>query len=261
MAGDLLSVARAAAAEAGGAVREGEEEEEGAAGAAGGAPPADPWACFDGDRGGGGGGGPGSPALQSLPAPGTPAPPFAGLFAVSSLKGGPGLDALRSALLRATTPGPWAVPASSDAAPTDRGWPGIAAQAVAAELFTALRGDVPYTLDVRPVAWAGLADGSVRGEVEVVVPREAVRGIVLGVGGGRLRAVGMAARAAVKEAMAAAYAAAAAEADAALAEMDGQKGEAGEGAAGPPPRRLAPPPKDVHLIVKVRVDTRARRNR
>jgi GTPase Era involved in 16S rRNA processing len=273
VAGDLVAVARAAAAAA---RREGDGEEEKGDGEVGGgaeaapaapaapttaAAAADPWACFDG----------GARSLPTpLPPPGTAVPPFAGVYAVSSLKGGPGLDALRAALLRAATPGAWALPPSSDAAPTDRGWPGIAAEAVSAELFTMLRGDVPYTLGVRPVSWTALADGSVRGEVEVLVKSEAVRGIVVGTGGGRIRAVGMAARAVVKEAMAAAAAGAAAEADKARAEMEMEEememerdgGGGGSAAPAPRPSRpLDPPPKDLHLIVKVRVDPKGRRGR
>lgn len=246
VAADLVAVAVAAARGAG-EVEEGGRE----------APPApaaaDPWASLGGGN---------RPIAPPLPPPGAPLGPFAGVFALSSLKGGPGLDALRARLLASAAPGPWAVPPSPDGAPTDRGWPGVAAQAVSAELFTALRGDVPYTLDVRPIGWATLADGSVRGEVEVLVPRRAVRGILVGTGGGRIRAVGIAARAAVKEAMAAAAAAAAAEADAAsAAEMVDGGGEGGGDR--PPPRRrpVAAPPTDFHLIVTVRVDPSGGRRR
>jgi GTPase Era involved in 16S rRNA processing len=216
----------------------------------------DPWAALAGPP----------PLPPPLPPDGSPLPPFTAVFALSSTKinggagfpGNPGLGALRAFLLSRARPGGWAVPPSPDGAPTDRGWPGVAAQAVSAELFAALHGDVPYGLDVRPSDWRTLPDGSVRVAVDVTVPRPSVRAIVLGRGGDVVRRVGTRARRALKRAMLAAADGAAAVENAVGVDGGGGGGDGGGGTTTPrPPAR--PAPTDVHLFVDVKVAARRAR--
>ncbi|MBM3518158.1 MAG: GTPase Era [Alphaproteobacteria bacterium] len=97
-----------------------------------------------------------------------------------------------SAYLAARVPaGPWLYPGDQIA---DVPLRQLAAEIVREKLFLQLRHELPYAAAVEPETWNEQADGSVRIGVTVLVRRESQRAILLGKGGQRIKAIGLAAR-------------------------------------------------------------------
>ena len=70
----------------------------------------------------------------------------------------------------------------------------LAAEITREKLFLQTHDEVPYSVTVETEAWEQFRDGSVRIEQTVYVQRDSQKGIVLGKGGQRIRAVGESAR-------------------------------------------------------------------
>ena len=71
----------------------------------------------------------------------------------------------------------------------------LAAELTREQAFLQLHQELPYGLTVQTVGWTERDDGSVRIDQDVLVGRDSHKGMVLGKGGARIRAIGTAARA------------------------------------------------------------------
>ena len=109
---------------------------------------------------------------------------------ISALKGH-GIGDLRDHLGRSVSPGPWLYPEDQAA---DMPLRFLAAEITREKLFLALHQELPYALTVETEAWDDRADGSARIDQVVYVARKGHKGIVLGKGGGQIKAIGVAAR-------------------------------------------------------------------
>jgi GTP-binding protein Era len=130
------------------------------------------------------------PRLLELAAAANASGIFSDIFMVSALTGD-GIADLRAHLGRTVPQGPFLYPADQLSDINDRL---MAAEITREKLFLQLRQELPYALTVETERWEELDDGSVRIEQIVYVRRESQKGIVIGKGGQRLRAVGQAAR-------------------------------------------------------------------
>ena len=89
-------------------------------------------------------------------------------------------------------PGPWLYPEDQL---TDISERLLAAEITREQLFLQLRQELPYAVAVETEGWTGARNGGVRVEQVIYVQRETHKGIVLGKGGRRIKAIGTAARA------------------------------------------------------------------
>ena len=117
------------------------------------------------------------------------------IFMVSAL-GGDGTDDLLGVLAARMPPGPWLYPEDQL---TDLSERLLAAEITREQLFLQLRQELPHTVAVETEGWTQARDGSVRVEQVVYVRRESHKGMVLGKGGRRIKAIGAAARAALAD--------------------------------------------------------------
>jgi len=125
-----------------------------------------------------------------------PPPPIAvrdaAAWAIVSARTGAGVAALRGRLGAAMPPGPFLYPADDL---TDMPLRLLAAEVTREAAFLQLRRELPYDISVATDGWAERPDGSARVEQVVYVARASQVGIVTGDGGGRIKAIGSAARA------------------------------------------------------------------
>ena len=70
----------------------------------------------------------------------------------------------------------------------------LAAELVREQVFIQLRQEIPYASAVDLESWEEFDDGSAKVSASIYVERESQRGIVLGKGGARIKAIGSAAR-------------------------------------------------------------------
>ena len=70
----------------------------------------------------------------------------------------------------------------------------MAAEIVREKLFIQLHQELPYALTAETEDWKTLKDGSARIAVVIIIERDSHKGMVLGKGGQRIKAVGSAAR-------------------------------------------------------------------
>lgn len=112
------------------------------------------------------------------------------IFMISALTGD-GLEDLRAYLAASVSEGPWLYPADQL---SDVPLRQLAAEIVREKLFLQLQQELPYAATVEPETWAEHADGSVRIGAVVFVRRQSQRAIMLGKGGHRIKAIGLAAR-------------------------------------------------------------------
>jgi len=112
------------------------------------------------------------------------------VFMISALTGN-GIDDLRDALADRLPAGPWLYPADQVA---DAPLRLLAAEITREKLFLRLAQELPYAIAVGTESWEERKDGSVRIEQVIYVERESHKPIVLGKGGGRIKAIGTAAR-------------------------------------------------------------------
>lgn len=120
---------------------------------------------------------------------------FAETFMISALKGH-GVEDLGRHFAGNVPPGPWMFPEDQL---SDMPMRMMAAEAVREQLFLQLHQELPYALTVETEEWKTLKDGSHRISAVVIIERESQKGMVLGKGGSRIKAVGEAARLELEE--------------------------------------------------------------
>lgn len=115
---------------------------------------------------------------------------FAEVFFVSALTGD-GVDDVRGRLAAMMPEGPWHYPADQVSDASERL---LAAEITREQLYRQLHDELPYDSAVRPESYAVRKDGSVEIHQQIVIARDSQKGIVLGKGGARLKAIGEASR-------------------------------------------------------------------
>ena len=115
---------------------------------------------------------------------------FTDSFMISALSGD-GVGDLRAYLAAGLPPGPWLFPADQL---SDLPMRLLAAELVREQVFIQLRQEIPYASAVDLESWEEFDDGSAKVSASIYVERESQRGIVLGKGGARIKAIGSAAR-------------------------------------------------------------------
>ncbi|MBI1273887.1 MAG: GTPase Era [Alphaproteobacteria bacterium] len=111
-------------------------------------------------------------------------------FMISALKRD-GVADLRAVLAPRMPEGPWLFDKDQL---TDLSSRLFATEITREQLYLQLSQELPYAAAVIPEAWEDQPDGSVRITQNVVVTREGQKGIVVGKGGARIKAIGTAAR-------------------------------------------------------------------
>ncbi len=110
---------------------------------------------------------------------------FADTFMISALTGD-GVDDLRDTLAPRLPEGPWLFPEDQLSDLNERLF---AAEITREKLFLRLHQELPYALAVETESWEPFENGAVRIEQCVYVERDSQKGIVLGKGGARIKAV------------------------------------------------------------------------
>ncbi len=121
--------------------------------------------------------------------------PFAHTFMVSALTGD-GVDDLRKALGEMVPPGPFLYPEDQM---SDAPMRQLAAEITREKIYQKLHQELPYQSTVETDSWTERKDNSVRIEQTIFVERESQRKIVLGKGGGTIKAIGADARREIAE--------------------------------------------------------------
>jgi GTP-binding protein Era len=115
---------------------------------------------------------------------------FTDTFMISALTGD-GVADLVACLCGRLPEGPWLYPEDQL---TDMAERLLAAEITREQVFLQLRQELPYAAAVETEAWTALEDGSVKIDQIIYVLRASQKGIVLGKGGSRVKAIGTAAR-------------------------------------------------------------------
>ena len=92
--------------------------------------------------------------------------------------------------------GPWHFPEDQLSDATDRM---IAAELTREQIYNQLHSELPYSSVVETEKWEDRKDGSTVIHQQILVERDSQKGIVVGKGGTRLKAIGQAAREAIAE--------------------------------------------------------------
>jgi GTP-binding protein Era len=129
-------------------------------------------------------------SLLPLTATLTALAPFEETFMVSASTGD-GLDGLIDALAAAVPEGPHLYPDDDLTDLPDRL---LAAEVVREQVFLQTHEEVPYGATVETESWQERPDGSVRIEVTIYVARAGHKGILIGEGGSKVKAIGARAR-------------------------------------------------------------------
>lgn len=116
--------------------------------------------------------------------------PFDEVFFVSALSGD-GVPELKARLAALMPVGPWHYPEDQVSDASERL---LAAEITREQLYRQLHDELPYDSAVRPESYTQRKDGSVEIHQQIVIARDSQKGIVLGKGGVRLKAIGEAAR-------------------------------------------------------------------
>ncbi len=116
--------------------------------------------------------------------------PFEETFMVSAATGD-GLNGLADALAQAVPEGPLLYPGDDLTDLPDRL---LAAEIVREQIFRQTHEEVPYAATVETESWQERKDGSVRIEATIYVLRPGHKGILIGEGGARIKAIGARAR-------------------------------------------------------------------
>jgi GTP-binding protein Era len=130
------------------------------------------------------------PMLLALAQESSEAGIFSDVFMISATTGD-GVDDVARFLAGRVPQGPWLFPEDQV---SDMPMRLLAAEITREQLYLQLRQELPYAATVETEAWEERDDGSVRIEQTVYVERESQRAIALGKGGGRIKALGAAAR-------------------------------------------------------------------
>lgn len=130
------------------------------------------------------------PKLLALAAELTAGGVFSETFMISALTGD-GIDDLLDRLVAALPPGPWLFPEDQI---SDMPLRLLAAEITREKIYLQLHQELPYASAVETEAWTEREDGGVRIDQVIYVERPNQKGIVLGKGGSRIKAIGQAAR-------------------------------------------------------------------
>jgi GTP-binding protein Era len=115
---------------------------------------------------------------------------FEEVFFVSALTGD-GVPEMKEALAKLMPVGVWMYPEDQVSDASERL---LAAEITREQLYAQLHEELPYDSAVRPELYQYRPDGSLEIHQQIVVARETQRGIVLGKGGQKIKAIGEAAR-------------------------------------------------------------------
>lgn len=115
---------------------------------------------------------------------------FAEVFFVSALTGD-GVAELKQRLAALMPEGAWHYPEDQVSDASERL---LAAEITREQLYRQLHDELPYDSTVRPESYTPRKDGSIEIHQQIVIARDSQKGIVLGKGGARLKAIGEAAR-------------------------------------------------------------------
>jgi GTP-binding protein Era len=115
---------------------------------------------------------------------------FDEVFFVSALTGD-GVPELKARLAALMPEGPWHYPEDQVSDASERL---LACEITREQLYRQLHDELPYDSIVRPESYATRKDGSVEIHQQIVIARDSQKGIVLGKGGAKLKAIGEAAR-------------------------------------------------------------------
>jgi GTP-binding protein Era len=115
---------------------------------------------------------------------------FDEVFFVSALTGD-GVPELKARLAALMPEGPWHYPEDQVSDASERL---LACEITREQLYRQLHDELPYDSAVRPESYATRKDGSVEIHQQIVIARDSQKGIVLGKGGSKLKAIGEAAR-------------------------------------------------------------------
>jgi GTP-binding protein Era len=109
---------------------------------------------------------------------------------------GDGIPELKAHLAEAMPEGRWHFPDDQLTDVTDRM---IAAELTREQLYLQLHAELPYAAAVVTEQWEERPDGSAAIHQQILIERDSQKGIVLGKGGARLKAIGQAAREAIAQ--------------------------------------------------------------
>jgi len=115
---------------------------------------------------------------------------FAKVFMISA-RDGDGVGDLKAFLAAAMPPGPWLYPPDQL---SDAPMRLLAAEITREQAFLRLHQELPYGLTVENERWEERDDGSARIDQVILVARETHKGMVVGKGGARIKAIGEASR-------------------------------------------------------------------
>ncbi|HNJ46956.1 MAG TPA: GTPase Era [Novosphingobium sp.] len=115
---------------------------------------------------------------------------FDEVFFVSALTGD-GVCELKTRLAALMPEGPWHYPEDQVSDASERL---LACEITREQLYRQLHDELPYDSTVRPESYTVRGDGSVEIHQQIVIAKDSQKGIVLGKGGSKLKAIGEAAR-------------------------------------------------------------------
>jgi len=115
---------------------------------------------------------------------------FDEVFFISALTGD-GVPELKERLAALMPDGPWHYPEDQVSDASERL---LATEITREQLYRQLHDELPYDSAVRPESYTTRKDGSVEIHQQIVIARDSQKGIVLGKGGAKLKAIGEAAR-------------------------------------------------------------------
>ena len=115
---------------------------------------------------------------------------FDEVFFISALTGD-GVPELKARLAELMPEGPWHYPEDQVSDASERL---LACEITREQLYRQLHDELPYDSTVRPESYQTRKDGSLEIHQQIVIAKDSQKGIVLGKGGARLKAIGEAAR-------------------------------------------------------------------
>ncbi|WP_374279654.1 GTPase Era [Novosphingobium sp.] len=115
---------------------------------------------------------------------------FSEVFFLSALTGD-GVPEFKARLAALMPEGPWHYPEDQVSDASERL---LACEITREQLYRQLHDELPYDSTVRPESYTQRRDGSVEIHQQIVIARDSQKGIVLGKGGAKLKAIGEAAR-------------------------------------------------------------------
>lgn len=115
---------------------------------------------------------------------------FDEVFFISALTGD-GVPEFKTRLAELMPEGPWHYPEDQVSDASERL---LACEITREQLYRQLHDELPYDSTVRPESYQTRKDGSIEIHQQIVIAKDSQKGIVLGKGGARLKAIGEAAR-------------------------------------------------------------------